>query len=271
MGATRPGLVSYARQSYASELTGDLDIALELMRAAVQAGSGAPENTAWTRIQLGNLLLADGRVDEAEQEFDTALHQLPGYARAEAGLGAVAVSRGNLAAARKHYETASLQLPLAEIAIALGDVRAAQGDTSGATSAYGLARLQLQTFTEAGGDADLELAAFAASHDGILAPVEVVALARRALADRPSVFAEDALGWALYRTGSCSEALGHARQATRLGTVNPILWYHLAAIAACAGRPDIAVGALHFAVDRTPNFHPIDAPRARELLSRLEA
>ena len=97
----RPNLVAYARQSYAFELQGALEPATDLMRQAVQAGAGIPENTQWTRIQLGHLLERQGRIDEAEAEYRQALAVIPSYARAEAGLGSVAAARGDLAAAER--------------------------------------------------------------------------------------------------------------------------------------------------------------------------
>src|SRR5262249_14844848 len=122
LGAERPSLVAYARQSYALELQGNLPGAAALMRDAVAGGAGGGEGTQWTRVQHGLLLVKLGRLDEAEQEFQHALAALPHYARAEAGLGAVAVSRGDLPGAERWYRLASSHLPLAEILVALGDV-----------------------------------------------------------------------------------------------------------------------------------------------------
>lgn len=48
----RPDLSSYARVSYARELTGDGDGAIEAMRAAIAAGGPAPENVAYTQVLL---------------------------------------------------------------------------------------------------------------------------------------------------------------------------------------------------------------------------
>ena len=64
----------------------------------------------------------------------------------------------------------------------------------------------------------------------------VVALARKALAFRPSVYGHDALAWALYSAGKCRQALPQAMLANRLGTIDPQLSWHLGAIAACAGK-----------------------------------
>ena len=86
--------------------------------------------------------------------------------------------------------------------IALGDVRAARGDAAGAADAYALVRAMETLFAQAGGNNDLELALFDANHAQPGADLDaVVAQARTALAERPSVVAHDALGWALFKAG----------------------------------------------------------------------
>ena len=269
LGHLRPGLVAYARLSYSRELQGDVTGAIRLMRRAVDAGSGAPENTQWTRVQLATLLLKSGRTDAAAKEFHHALALLPNYARAEAGLGAVAVARGNLALAQSWYERAASHLPLPDIVAQLGDVRAARGNRAGAKEAYTLVGLENALFIRAGGNADLETALFDASHPGSMTHAAVIALARKALAFRPSVYGHDALAWALYSAGRCREALPQEKLANRLGTIDPQLSWHLGAIAACAGDRPLARTALRRALARTPRFHPLDAPAAQRLLARL--
>ena len=97
----------------------------------------------------------------------------------------------------------------------------------------------------------------------------VVALARKALAFRPSVYGHDSLAWALYSAGECRQALPQAMLANRLGTIDPQLSWHLGAIAACAGKKQLARTALRKALAHTPRFHPLDAPAARRLLEKL--
>ena len=130
LGAERPSLVSYARQSYALELQGDLP-----RRGRPDGATRSPAAPAAARARSGRacstraLLIKLGRLDDAQQELQHALAALPHYARAEAGLGAVAVARGDLAAAERWYKQAAGHLPLAEILVALGDVQTARGET----------------------------------------------------------------------------------------------------------------------------------------------
>lgn len=266
LGQQRPSLVSYARQSYALELQGDLSGAAELMADAVAGGAGGGEGTQWTRVQHAALLVKLGRLDEAEVELRHALAALPNYARAEAGLGAVAVARDDLAAAERWYARAARHLPLAEILVALGDVQTARGETAAAKNSYALVRAEQDLFRAAGGNADLELALFDADHGD---RAEAVRLARIAVQERPSVYAHDALGWALYRSGDCGAALSEARAANRMGSADPLLAYHLGAIAACAGERTEAVTALRRAQGDNPRFHPLYGPDAARLLAKL--
>jgi tetratricopeptide (TPR) repeat protein len=68
LGSVHPGLVAYSRQSYAQELQGDLTGAIHYMRLGVEAGSGSPENTQWTRVQLAGLLFKTGKLAAAEAQ-----------------------------------------------------------------------------------------------------------------------------------------------------------------------------------------------------------
>jgi tetratricopeptide (TPR) repeat protein len=266
LGEQRPSLVSYARQSYALELQGDLSGAAELMADAVAGGAGGGEGTQWTRVQHAALLIKLGRLDEAEVELRHALVALPNYARAEAGLGAVAVARDDLATAERWYAQAARHLPLAEILVALGDVQTARGETAAAKNSYALVSAQQALFRAAGGNADLELALFDADHGD---RAEAVRLGRIAVQERPSVYAHDALGWALFRSGDCRAALPEARAANKMGSADPLLAYHLGAIAACAGDRSEAVTALRRAQGHNPRFHPLYGPDAARLLARL--
>ena len=266
LGEQRPSLVSYARQSYALELQGDLPGAADLMADAVAGGAGGGEGTQWTRVQHAMLLIKLGRLDEAEAELQHALAALPAYARAEAGLGAVAVARGDLATAERWYKQAAGHLPLAEILVALGDVQTARGEAAAAKNSYALVSAEQELFRAAGGNADLELALFDADHGN---RAEAVRLGRIAVKERPSVYAHDALGWALFRSGDCKAALPEARAANKMESADPLLAYHLGAIAACAGERIEAVTALRRAQGSNPRFHPLYGPDTARLLAKL--
>ncbi|MGI8697890.1 MAG: hypothetical protein ACR2J0_01920, partial [Mycobacteriales bacterium] len=126
---------------------------------------------------------------------------------------------------------------------------------------------------------DLEGARFEADHardpDG-RPPTEVVALARAALANRPTIYGHDAVGWALRQTGSPAAALPAANAALALGTRDALLYYHRAAIEADLGMRAAAGRDLRTAFSISPALMSEsalasirDLPVARALAGRL--
>lgn len=263
----RPDLASYSRAAYARELRGDLEGAIEAMGAAVSAGGPTPENTEWTRVQLGDLHFASGDLRGAELQYQTSLARLPDYVHALAGLGRVRAAEGRIDEAVALYERAIARMPLPEFVIALGETLESAGRSEEAARQYDLVRAMQQLLAANGVDTDLELALFDADHGGD--PEETVALARAAYERRPGVKAADTLAWALYRAGQLDEARRFADEALRLGTRDPLMLYHAGTIAAAQGDRAAARGYLQRALELNPRFSPLHGPQAREALERL--
>ena len=139
----RPDLSSYARVSYARELYGDVEGAMQAMGQAAQAGGPAPENAGWAHVQLGTLYFNSGRLDQAEHEYDAALAVYPGYFHAQAGLAAVRAAQGRTAEAVTLYKAAVAVVPLPQYVQALGDLYAATGNAKDAQAQYDLVELHL--------------------------------------------------------------------------------------------------------------------------------
>src|SRR5947209_10231535 len=108
----RPDLSSYARVSYARELYGDLDGAIDAMQKALVASGPYPENSAYLRVQLSGLFFTKGDLATAEQQAARALVEAPGYAPALAGLAKVDAAKGNLLVAIGRYQQAVDRMPL---------------------------------------------------------------------------------------------------------------------------------------------------------------
>ena len=101
MGQLQPGPPAYARTSYALEIKGDLDGALEYMRRAADGTSpNDAESQAWHFAQLGDLLVQLGRVPQARLEYEHADATFPGHPMAVAGLARVKMIDGDLEGAR---------------------------------------------------------------------------------------------------------------------------------------------------------------------------
>ena len=112
---------------------------------------------------------------------------------------------------------------------------------------------------------DLESAVFRADHG--MRPAETVRLARRARAARPSIYGDDALGWALARAGRCDEAVPLLDRALRLGTRDALIYFHRGYAAGCAGdRPEMR-DWYRRAIEQSPAFSVRWAPLAQRALS----
>jgi len=267
----KPAQGSLARVSYARELLGDPAGAVAAMVQAAAAG-GSPTDQAYVQTLIGNLHLGAGRLGPAEAAYRRALERRPGDGLAEVGLARVAAARGDLAGAARRLEPVAAALPLPATVALLGDVHAAAGDPAAAATRYRLVRV-IERLNRANGVAvDLELARFEADHarDRGADPGRAVAMARRALADRPTIYAQDALGWALRQAGHPAPALPHARAAVGLGTRDALLWYHLAAVEADLGRTAAARRHLAEAFAINPYLTVRDRPAALALAGRLD-
>jgi tetratricopeptide (TPR) repeat protein len=248
----KPSLSSYARVSYARELTGDLDGAVSAMRLALDAAAGDREGYAWTAVQLGKLywLRGDGRA--AARLYRSALAVFPGYVYALDALAPVEAGRGRLDRAIALERQAVGSIPLPQFVAQLGDLYTRAGRPAQARAQYATVRA-IERLLEANGiRSDLETAQFRTDHG--IAPDATVALARRARLLRPSILGDDTLGWALARAGRCREALGWSRRALRLGTHDWLLNFHRGTIERCLGHTAEARSWFRKAVALNPHF-----------------
>jgi tetratricopeptide (TPR) repeat protein len=262
----KPTLASFARVSYFRELHGDLDGALAAMRLAVSAGGAAPENSAYVQTLLGSLELDRGHLAAARLAYGTALAGLPGYVPAQAGLARADAAAGRLGPAIARYREVVARLPLPEHVVSLGEAELAAGRPAAAARDLALVRAEEQLLRANGVDTDVDLALFEANHGD---PATAVTLARRAWASAPSVRSADALGWALTRAGRARDGLAWARQALRLGSVDPAFLYHAGMSALAAGDRGAARAWLRASLARNPGWSPLYAPRARRALEAL--
>ncbi|MBV7328550.1 tetratricopeptide repeat protein [Chloroflexi bacterium TSY] len=228
----RPDLHSYSRISYIRELHGDVDGAIEAMRAAVDAGVPGTEEWLWAQVQLGHLNFNRGDLDTAEQIYTFALRHQTKYAYAVAGLAQVQTARGNHQAAIASYRELVERLPLPEFVIALGELYVTTGQLELAREQYDLVRVIQQLNADAGQDVGLELARFNADHGE---PVIALAQAKAVYAARPTIYAADTLAWALHQNQINEEAWTYSQEALRLGTQDASMHFHAGAIAQALG------------------------------------
>ena len=168
---------------------------------------------AITALNVGTELQAEGRLDEAVEQYRQVLALTPDDALAHSNLGTALAAQGRLDEAVGHYERA--------LALAPGD--------ADAHSNLGNALLSL-------GRAD-----------------EGVASLRRALdVDPGSAEAHAALGIALHDSGELDDAIVHLRRAIDLGVVAAELHNRLGIALGSAGRLDAAAVEFRRALDLEP-------------------
>ncbi|HEY1367521.1 MAG TPA: hypothetical protein VGF23_10420 [Gaiellaceae bacterium] len=264
MAGLRPTLASYARVSYARELLGQPQAAIEAMQLALEAAADQPEATAWTRVQLGKLYWSIGRLGPAAREYRLALAAFPGYVYALDALAQVEAALGHGRTAIALESRAVNAIPLPQFVTTLGDLYRSQGKQAEARRQYALIGVIERLLVANGVKTDLETALFDVDHGVRLR--HALALARKARADRPSIDGDDVLAWALARNGRCGEALHYSERALRLGTQDALKLFHRGMIERCLGDRSTGNGYLRRALSLNPHFSIVWAPVAREAL-----
>ena len=266
----RPGLAAYSRAAHLRELFGDLQGAIELMAMAVRAGSGQdPEPLAWCLVQLGNLHFNQGHLEEAAVAYQRALAVLPQYYQALSALGRVRGAQHQYPEAMELYRQALASVPVPDTVVALGDLLALTGKAAEAEKYYTLVEyiehvneLNQRAYTR-------QLALFYVDHNRKLE--EAVQLAEAEHTRRQDIYTEDTLAWAYYKSGRFADAGTAMKQALRLGTQDPLLFFHAGMISYRLGKKEQAKDYLRRALTLNPQFHPIQADRAARLLQELDS
>jgi len=151
-------------------------------------------------------------------------------------------------------------LPIPAYVIWLGDILHVSGHEAAARREYALVGAIEKLFAANGVRTELQTAVFDLDHDRNV--VDALARARAAYEAAPSIYAEDALAWGLYRNGSCEEARRHSARAIRLGTRDALLVFHRAMIERCLGSAS-ARSWFRRALAINPHFSFLWAPVAR--------
>jgi tetratricopeptide (TPR) repeat protein len=264
MVSLRPDLASYARVAYARELTGNLGGALQAMRLALDAAAGRPEPSAWALVEIAKLERRLGRNPAALRHARAALRALPGYPTARLEIARLEAARGRIGRAVAEARRAVDAVPTSAAVAFLADLfdrtgRQREARRQRATIAV-IDRLLAANEVRV----DLESALYRA--DLRIRPLETVEVARKARAARPSIYGDDALAWALARAGRCDEALPFAARSLRLGTKDPLLFFHRGYVEGCAGNPAAMRAWYERALALDREFSVRWAPHARAAL-----
>ncbi len=263
----RPDTASYSRVSYLRELHGDTKGAIEAMKMATESANPQnPESGAWCRVHLGDELVKDGKLSEAEREYDHALYSFPDYHLALAAKARARYAAGDTDSAVTFYKRAIERVPLPDYIAALGDLYAKLGRAEEAKQQY-----EQVMFIEKMGAASetysRQLALFWADHDTNLD--EALAIAERERAARNDIYSADALAWCLFKKGRFEEAKTASDEALRLNTRDARLLYHAGMIALATGDKQKGAEYLKKSLAINPSFDILQAEVAREKLKSL--
>ncbi|MEV4329643.1 tetratricopeptide repeat protein [Streptomyces sp. NPDC049597] len=233
--------------------------------ATEQAETGAAKATALVR--QGELAWERGEAAEAVDHYDAALEADPGSHRALAGRARALAALDRTDEAQRDYEEALDLAPLPEYALEAGELAESLGLDGDAATQYARVRTLVEEARAHGVDGDLVLARYEADHGD---PESAV----RRLQDQwwrghRSVAVADAMGWALYRADRAEDALPFAKLTTGQGARNALFWYHRGKIERALGNEGRARRHIEEALRMNPDFSPLHAPRAREVLEAL--
>ncbi len=263
----RPDMSSYNRAAYYRFVAGDAAGAIEIMKMAIDAGSRSPENVAWCLVDLGNMELKIGRIEEAGRAFEGALKIFPGYHPAHAGLGKLNAQAGKISEAIDHYTQSQAAVPLPEYSAALEDLYEAAGKPDEARKQAARLAVIERMDQAAGFPANRNLALAYADHGRSLD--HALAMIREEMKTRRDIYEHDALAWVLYQNKQYAEARQASEKALELGTPDPAFYYHAGMIALALGDGDSARKHLERALALNPNFDPKQAAIARGALKEV--
>ena len=262
MAALKPDVASYSRVSYARELIGHIRAAERAMQLAASAAVGAQEASSWTHVQLGLLYLGHSMPKRALAQMNDALALDPTYYVALDGMAQVQASLGHLHVAIDFEHGAVDRVPLPAQVALLGDLYGAVGNHAAAKREYALIHVIEKLLAANGVRNDLDIALFDADHR--VGSGNLLALARKGYAERPSIYGDDVLGWALARSGRCEQALHWSNRALRLGTKDALKDFHHGWIEACLGNRTTAAVWYRRSLALNPTFSILWAPVARK-------
>lgn len=219
MMAMRPGLEAYARVSYLREIHGDNDGAIDAMRMAVKAGLPGTEDAAWTRTTFGNLLYHQGKIAEAEEQYQLARLERIDYPFALAGIASIRQCEQNYDEAMQLLDAAQKMVPEVSFVEMKAEIEQARGNTAGVTSLLATIDTMMNEDEQAGhvnhSDRALLYARFNYKSEAALEH------ARKDIAMRPdNITSQYAMAYTLYRNGKFDEAQKYMNKALRMNTRN---------------------------------------------------
>lgn len=221
-----------------AELTGHVDLAQRLLVGALADAETRrdlpPEQLAWFHLRVGDLTLRTGRgrLDEAEFAFRRGLAVFPGDYRLLAGFARLEAARGNWHRAIDYGDSAVAMVPDPATFGLISDAYARLGD--GRAAAEYAHAMEIAVLGQPG-QWHRAWSLYLLDHDRRVP--EVLARVQDELRTRRDVYGYDLLAWALHKSHRDREARKAMDHALALGTLDPQLRLHAAAIDSALQAP----------------------------------
>ena len=262
MMSLKPTPSGYARVSYARELLGERDGAIEAMQMSADA-AGHSEPAAWALTHLGNLQVGTGELALGVQQYRAALARVPALrtrARRPCGRRAAARRTSTGGAAASPGTGAGRRSRRGRDA---GRRSRRAGPHGGGERLVSRARSRSRLkFARYGGRNQIETALFDLDHDRNLA--DALERARVGLRFRPGVEGLHTYAWALYKNGRCAEAVPYSDRALALAPTDTGALYHRSLIESCLGNGKAAARYASRVRSLDPTFLAPSAFRSAE-------
>jgi tetratricopeptide (TPR) repeat protein len=219
-----------------------------------------PDLVAWFHVQLGELAFKNGDWEKAAEHYAGAEKAWPEWYVTADHVAELHAARGQIPEAIALYERLVERTPRPEFFQALGDLHTLANESEKATQSLARAEELYLRSTSAGAVHYFHhLAGFYA--DSKPEPAKAIEWARKDLELRHSIFAYDALAWALYKNGDTAGAAEAAGKALSTGTRDPHLLYHAGLIRMSAGDLEGGRTALQSAAAINPRFNTFHVHR----------
>jgi tetratricopeptide (TPR) repeat protein len=225
----RPGPAAYSRVAYLRETRGDWDGAMEMMQLALSATDiRESEDRAWLMVQIGHLQELSGDLSGAEASYRGALEAFGGYHYALAGLSELTLRLGRADEAASLASRAIAAAPHAERYLLLADALRASGRAPEALEAEATFEKLALSNVESPDNENHDLVLFYLERR--LDPVKALSIAKLEAHRRQDIHTLDRLAVALRAAGEEARATRLMRRLLRVGTRDPLIAGHAAAL-----------------------------------------
>ncbi len=277
------GLALLARQS---EIHGHLDEAQSYLQQAVDQAESKYElpatTVSWFHVKLGDFLARNGKLEESQRQYETALTLVPTSWKGLAGASRLAALQGNWAGVLEYGQRLNQVAPMTDVVGLMQDAATNLGRPEDAKrfekqiEAMNASTISAGTGphpnNQKGHTHDRMFCLYLANHGKMLDLAQHAAT--HDLAARKDIYAYDTYGWVTYlwaKSRGDRASMVEANQALdkALATDSKDAWlhYHKGVVEDALGHKDAARTHLWEALKLNPNFGVHEVADAKKILA----